>query len=374
MAGSLSVLCGQMLVVGLAGLELNVLERRALAAGERGGVVLFRRNVGPGAAGLGVVCALTAAVRDACPADVPPLIAVDQEGGRVMRLGPPAMQLPPMRRIGDVDRSPNADLVRRVAEAQARELAALGFTMSFAPVADIHTRDENPIIGDRAFATTPERVARLGGAWAEGLARGGVLSCAKHFPGHGDTTVDSHLALPHVDRPKVDLERLEIASFRALAKNPAVDSMMTAHVVYPALDPEQPATLSHAICTDLLRRRLGFLGVLFSDDLEMKALTMPTGEAAVRAVNAGCDVLLVCSRADLAQAAHEALVHEAEKSATFRARCEEAFARGIAMRRRVPPAPLASDADLARIFDATAPMTAELARRLEGRAAEDTSR
>ena len=374
MAGTLSVLCGQLLVVGLTGLELDGEERRALGAGERGGVVLFRRNVGSGAEGLSGVRALNAAVMGACPRELPPLVAVDQEGGRVMRLGPPAMQLPPMRRLGDVDPSPNADLVRRVAEAQARELAALGFTMSFAPVADIHSRDDNPIIGDRAFATTPEGVARLGGAWAEGLARGGVLSCAKHFPGHGDTTVDSHLALPHVGRPRADLERLEVASFRALAKNRAVDAMMTAHVVYSALDPEQPATLSHAICTDLLRGKLGFPGVLFSDDLEMKALTMPTGEAAVRAVRAGCDVLLVCSRADLAQVAHEALVHEAEKSATFRARCEEAFERGIAMRRRVPPAPLARDADLARIFAGSAPVTVELARRLEGRAAEETSR
>ena len=374
MAGTLSVLCGQLLVVGLAGLELDGEERRALGAGERGGVVLFRRNVGSGSEGLSGVRALNAAVTGACPRELPPLVAVDQEGGRVMRLGPPAMQLPPMRRLGDVDPSPNADLVRRVAEAQARELAALGFTMSFAPVADIHSRDDNPIIGDRAFATTPEGVARLGGAWAEGLARGGVLSCAKHFPGHGDTTVDSHLALPHVGRPRADLERLEVASFRALAKNRAVDAMMTAHVVYSALDPEQPATLSHAICTDLLRGKLGFPGVLFSDDLEMKALTMPTSEAAVRAVRAGCDVLLVCSRADLAQVAHEALVHEAEKSATFRARCEEAFERGIAMRRRVPPAPLARDADLARIFAGSAPVTAELARRLEGRAAEETSR
>ena len=165
-------------------------------------------------------------------------------------------------------------------------------------------------------------------------------SCAKHFPGHGDTTVDSHLALPRVERPKAELERIEIASFRALAKNPAIDSMMTAHVVYPALDPEQPATLSRAICTDLLRTELGFEGVLFSDDLEMKALTMPTGEAAVRAVTAGCDVLLVCSRADLAAEAHEALVREAERSPAFRARCEEAFARALAMRRRVRPAPL----------------------------------
>lgn len=361
MAGSLSVLCGQMLVVGLAGKELDANERRALHAGERGGVVLFRRNVGEGAAGLARVAALNAEVLAASPADLPPLVAVDQEGGRVKRLGPPAMQLPPMRRVGDLD---DDALVRRVAEAQARELAALGFSMSFAPVADVHTRPENPIIGDRAFATTPEGVARLGGAFAEGLARGGILSCAKHFPGHGDTTVDSHLALPRVERPKAELEAIEIASFRALAKNPAIDSMMTAHVVYPALDAEEPATLSHAICTDLLRTELGFQGVLFSDDLEMKALTMPTGEAAVRAVEAGCDVLLVCSRADLAAEAHEALVRKAESSTAFRARCEEAFARAIAMRRRVRPAPVTSEAELTRVFEATAPVSADLAKRL----------
>lgn len=358
MVGSLSVLCGQMLVVGLAGVELLAQERRALAAGERGGVVLFRRNI---AASMREVADLNASVRDASPADLPPLVAVDQEGGRVMRLGPPAMQLPPMRRVGDLG---DDDLVRRVAEAQARELAALGFTMSFAPIADVHTRDENPIIGDRAFATSPDGVARLAGAFADGLARGGVLTCAKHFPGHGDTTVDSHLALPRVDRPRADLERLEIASFRALATRGSIDSMMTAHVVYPALDPEQPATLSHAICTDLLRTELGFTGVLFSDDLEMKALTMPAGESAVRAVAAGCDVLLVCSRADLAEAAHEALVREAEKSAAFRARCEEAFARGLAMRRRARPSPLAHDEDLTRVFEASRPVMVELSARL----------
>ena len=192
-----------------------------------------------------------------------------------------------------------------------------------------------------------------------------MLSCAKHFPGHGDTTVDSHLALPRVERPRVELEQIEIASFAALAKNPAIDAMMTAHVVYPALDPEQPATLSHAICTDLLREKLGFTGVLFSDDLEMKALTMPTGEAAVRAVLAGCDVLLVCSRADLADAAHEALVRTAEKSPAFRVRCEEASERALVMRRRVPPKPITNEADLARVFAASAPVTAELTRRLE---------
>ena len=333
-------------------------EQRLLASGERGGVVLFRRNVGPTMEG---VAALNAAVAQAAPAELPPLVAVDQEGGRVMRLGAPALQLPPMRRLGDL-----ADdaLITRVAEAQARELAALGFTMSFAPVADIHTRDANPIIGDRAFATTPELVARFAGAFAEGLARGGLLSCAKHFPGHGDTTVDSHLALPRVERPAAELRATERASFAALARHAAIDSMMTAHVFYPALDASQPASLSHAICTDLLRTELGFRGVLFSDDLEMKALTMPAAESAVRAVLAGCDVLLVCSQADLAVEAHAALVREAERSPAFRARCEEACGRALAMRRRAVPAPRTTPGALAAAFAASQPVANELAQRL----------
>jgi beta-N-acetylhexosaminidase len=343
-----AALCGQLLVVGLAATSLAESERAVLASGTRGGVILFKRNVEPGLAN---VASLTAEVREAAPSDMPLLVAVDQEGGRVVRLGPPALALPAMRRLGDLD---DEDLIRRVAEAHARELRALGFTTSFAPVLDVHTRPENPIIGDRAFASTPERVARLAGAWAAGLARGQLLSCAKHFPGHGDTTVDSHLALPRVDRPKADLEKIEIAPFAALASR--VDAMMTAHVVYPALDPDRPATLSRAICTELLREKLGFRGVLFSDDLEMKAISESAGEAAVLAIAAGCDALLVCSRPDLAEEAHAALVREAESSPAFLARCEEALARFIAMRRRVPPR--------AGTFEPSPEIAEELARRL----------
>jgi beta-N-acetylhexosaminidase len=354
MPGSLhDAMCGQLLAVGLAGTSLAQPERRALGAGMRGGVVLFKRNV---EAGLANVPALVAEVRDAAPPDGPPLVAVDQEGGRVVRLGPPALALPAMRRLGDLD---DDDLLRRVAEAHARELRALGFTMSFAPVADVHTRPANPIIGDRAFASTPERVARLAGAWAEGLARGGVLSCAKHFPGHGDTILDSHVALPHVDRPRAELERTEIVPFASLASR--VDAMMSAHVIYEAIDPARPASLSRAIGTELLRGALGFRGVLVSDDLEMKAIAHGIGEAAVLAVAAGCDMVLVCSGADLADEAHAALVRESEASPTFRARCEEACARSLAMRRRVPPAPVAS---LGGVFASAAPLAAELARRL----------
>lgn len=357
MAGPLAVLCGQLLVVGVSGAELSERERRTLASGERGGVVLFKRNVASGPA---AILSLVRAVRDACSREAPPLVAIDQEGGRVVRVGPPALALPPMRRIGDLG---DVDLAARLAEAQARELAALGLTMSFAPVADVHTREDNPIIGDRAFARAPEAVARFARAWAEGLDRGGLLSCAKHFPGHGDTTVDSHLALPRVDRAREELDRIEIASFRALARVPEVRSMMTAHVVYPALD-AAPATLSRAICTDLLRRELGFEGVLFSDDLEMKAIELPAGEAAVLAIAAGCDALLVCSREDLADEAHAALTREAESSPAFRARCEEAHARFAAMRGRVPPRPVASEAELAAIFEGSRPIAGELAARL----------
>lgn len=359
---SLSVACGQLLFVGLAGETLLERERAELAAGTRGGVVLFRRNISrdPRGGPRGVA-ALNRAVKDACgAASAPPLIAVDQEGGRVMRLGPPALQLPPMRALGALG---DEAFIARVAEAQGRELRALGFTMSFAPVVDVHTRDDNPIIGDRAFSTDPAEVARFAGAFADGLTRAGVLTCAKHFPGHGDTTVDSHLALPRVARDREGLDALEIAPFRALARRPSIDAMMSAHVVYDGLDPEVPATLSRAVVTTLLREELGFPGVLFSDDLEMKAIAIPAGEAAVRAVAAGCDALLVCSRADLAEEAHAAMVREAETSPAFRARVEEALDRVLTMRRRSAPAPVGPES-LEAVFAASDAVRAELAKRL----------
>ena len=353
MAGSVSALTGHLIVSGLAGTTLDPSERRALADGRRAGVVLFKRNVEKDA---GTRCFRQVATlnRDVAAAMTEPaLVAVDQEGGRVVRLGPPALALPPMRRLGD--RGDEA-LLRRVAEAQARELRALGFTMSFAPVADVHTRPENPVIGDRAFASEPSVVARCAAAWAEGLTAGGLLACAKHFPGHGDTTTDSHFALPRVDRAREALEEIELLPFRALATNPAVPAMMTAHVVFPALA-DEPATLSYAICTDLLRSKYRFKGVLFSDDLEMKAITLAPGDAAVRSILAGCDVLLVCSRADMADAVHEALTKECEKSPAFTARCGEAAARTLAMRRRVVP--VVAD-DLDAVFAASRAVAAEL--------------
>lgn len=330
---TLAKVCGALVLGGFAGETLSPSFARALAAGERGGAILFRRNVPEDVL---AVSELTARIVDAASGDEPPIVAVDQEGGRVARLGPPVLRLPPAARLGDAG---DDALLERVAHALGAQLAALGFSTAFSPVLDVHTRPENPIIGDRAFGTEPAVAARRAIAFARGLRRAGVFACGKHYPGHGDTLEDSHLALPVVPGDRARLERIELAPFRAAAEA-GMESFMTAHVVYPALD-EVPATLSRAICTDRLRGVLGFRGVLFSDDLEMQAVAAraPVEALAVDAVRAGCDALLVCSDEERQARAFEALVREAERDPDFRARCAEAHERVRALRRRFPARP-----------------------------------
>jgi beta-N-acetylhexosaminidase len=338
---SLPVLCGQLLVGGFLGTELTASFKDALARGERGGAILFRRNL---EGSLEDVAALNRSIAATAPVELPPLLGIDQEGGRVTRLGSPLLRLPTMRAFGlAFARSGDAGLVARAAEALGRELAALGFTMDFAPVLDVDTCAKNPIIGDRSFGSDPAVVARLGAAYASGLQAGGVLACGKHFPGHGDTTTDSHLELPRVDQRRARLLAVECAPFAPL-RMATCAAFMSAHVVYPALDPDQPATLSRAIAHDLLRTELGFDGLLISDDLEMKAVAdrLPIEESAVRAVRAGCDVLLICKSEELQARAHTALIHAAEKDRSFRAEIAAKVARALEARRRCRPRPLAN--------------------------------
>jgi beta-N-acetylhexosaminidase len=353
-----SQLAGQLVVVGFDGLDVPAELRRAFAAGERAGVVLFRRNLAPGLPGLGDVQRLCARLLDASPVELPPLIAIDEEGGRVARLGAPALRLPPMRRLAEAG---GVDLVERSAAAIGRELACLGVTMNFAPVVDVDTNPENPIIGDRAFSDDPERVVEFASAYLRGLRSGGVAGCLKHYPGHGDTLLDSHLALPTVAHDRARLEAIELVPFRRLAAQ--ADSMMTAHVIYSALDPSCPATLSPRIASDLLRGKIGFEGVLFSDDLEMQAIQGSVGAAAVGAVRAGCDLLLVCSRSDAQAEAHAALEAELSRDAAFARRCREAARRGLALRRACPPRPTSLDEFAALEQAELAPLALELAQR-----------
>jgi beta-N-acetylhexosaminidase len=343
---------GQLLWIGFEGLEPSPELLRRIGDGEVGAAVIFRRNI----ADIPQLHALNRALHAAAPADAPLLVAVDQEGGRVQRVRNPAPHWPPMLRLDERARTHGAGdataVAERVGRAMGEELAALGFDVDFAPVLDVHTNPANPIIGDRAFATTPDLVARLAGAYARGLAHAGVLSCGKHFPGHGDTSTDSHLELPRVDHDEQRLRAIELAPFAALARD--LPLIMTAHVVFGALDPA-PATMSRRLLS-MLRHELGFGGVIVSDDLEMKAILDHFGfeESVERALLAGCDAFLVCGREDLQRRCHDALVRAAERSSEVRDRLADA-ARRVAWLKRLhaaglppPVSAAAAEAILAR--------------------------
>jgi beta-N-acetylhexosaminidase len=354
---SLPRLCGQLLVVGFSGTSLPSEVHAWLADGRLGGIIVFKRNL----PSLEVAHALNHETVAVSQPDLPPFIAVDQEGGRVARLPSPFLKLPPMRQLGALG---DDALVRRIGAVLGSELGKLGYNLDFAPVLDVDSNPDNPVIGDRAFSADPAEVARLAGALIDGLQAEGVMACGKHFPGHGDTHLDSHLDLPYVRHSEERLRSVELPPFREAAAR-GVATLMTAHVVYEALDPDRTATQSPRISTALLRDEIGFDGVLFSDDLEMRALAdrMSVEDSSVGAIRAGCDVLLVCSDLALAERAHVALVREAERDAGFRARCLQAARRGLAARRRFPPRPAADASDVGSAL--ARELEASIAKRLQ---------
>lgn len=266
---------------------------------------------------------LNADLHAAAGAGNPPLfVAVDQEGGRVQRVRAPATRWPPMHQFEHLSAGDDATtLAEEVGFAMGSELCALGFDVDFAPVLDIHTNAANPIIGDRAFGIDPQRVAERALAFAAGLARANVLACGKHFPGHGDTTTDSHLELPRLDHSIERLRSVELVPF-AKAARADLPMIMTAHIVFAALDADAPATLSSAAIDALLRTELGYRGLIVSDDLDMNAISAnyAPGDAAVAAVRAGCDVLLLCCNQTIQRESFDALVRAAEDDNDVRAR------------------------------------------------------
>jgi beta-N-acetylhexosaminidase len=327
-------MAGNVIVCGFPGTEAPPEIHAWLREEAVAGLILFKRNIDHLHQASELV---TSCVEGTDPAK-PILVCVDQEGGRVARFGEPILQLPAMRTLAA---AADATLTREAASVLARQLRAIGVNLDFAPVLDVDTNPDNPIIGDRAFGRTPGAVIEHALAFADGLHTGGVLSCGKHFPGHGDTDLDSHLDLPTLRHDRGRLEAVEFQPFRAAAGR--IPSLMTAHVVFEAVDPEVPATMSRAVIAELLRKEIGFEGAVFSDDLEMKAITdrYSIEEAGVLAIEAGCDLLLVCSNLDAAARLRETLAAEADRSELFRARLTEAQARANALRRRageLPPA------------------------------------
>jgi beta-N-acetylhexosaminidase len=327
----LEQLCGQLLVIGFNGTTVPDVLRAQLQRNALGGVILFGRNLPD----VETSWALCRQVADLCTTKFPPFIGVDQEGGRVRRLRDRVLDLPP---LGVWAPLAETHLRRKVVFQQAIELAAIGFNLNFAPVIDVNSNPQNPIIGDRSPSGDPRLVTQIGSVLIEAQQAAGVMACLKHFPGHGDTTVDSHHELPTVNKSTVELRSTELYPFERLSRHAA--AVMTAHVLFPVLDNE-PATFSPRLCTTLLRKEFAFEGVLFSDDLEMGALShrWTIEESALKAVKAGCDALLLCSSPELQQRAHRALVAQAEKDPAFRARVLEAVERGLLARRRFPPSP-----------------------------------
>jgi len=277
-------------ITGVAGPALTDAERRFISEAEPWGLILFKRNVAEPASVRRLIDAFRAAAGWEAP------VLIDQEGGRVQRLGPPHWpSYPPGAAYGavyDHRRDTGLAAAKLGARLIAADLAALGIDVDCAPIADVPVAGADPVIGDRAYGTEPTKVAALAGAFAAGLLEGGVLPVLKHIPGHGRATADSHEKLPVVNAERATLETSDFAAFRPLA---ALPLGMTAHVVFTAFDPVAPATTSATIVRDVIRDSIGFAGLLMSDDISMGALSGSLAERTTAAIAAGCDMVLHCN-------------------------------------------------------------------------------
>src|SRR6059058_2630700 len=278
-------------ITGVSGLELSATEREFIRAERPWGFILFKRNVETP----DQVSDLVSELRD-CVGEADAPVLIDQEGGRVARLGPPHWPAyPPGATFGalyDLDRALGLKAARLSSRLIAADLAGLGITVDCLPLADVPVAGANAVIGNRAYGTEPGKVAAIARAVTEGLQQGGVLPVLKHIPGHGRATADTHFRLPVVDTPKAELEMTDFAAFQPLADLPMA---MTAHVVFSALDPAQPATTSATIVKQVIRGVIGFQGLLMSDDVSMNALAGSIAERTRAIVSAGCDMVLHCN-------------------------------------------------------------------------------
>lgn len=332
---------GQLFIIGFQGTSLSSATRQLLVNDGIGGVILFKRNIDS----LEQVVALNTALHEAAPGTI---VSVDQEGGRVARLRGIATDVPSMRAVGALADG-DGELAFKVGAMMGRELVALGFHWDFAPVVDVDTNPANPVIGERSFSRDAHVVGVIAARFIAGMQGSGMAGSAKHFPGHGDTDVDSHHALPRLSHSLERLRAVELVPFAAAVKA-GVASVMTAHVMFPALDADEPATLSPAILDGLLRRELGYDGVVVSDDLEMAAVADRYGieELVEKGLRAGVDAFLVCHDEHKQHAAVEAAHKLVEQGRVPRARAEQALRRMAAMKARYVGAPAAPSLEEAR--------------------------
>ncbi len=328
---SLEEKIGQLLMASLDGLTLDTATERFLAENHIGNIVHFGNNARDPEQTLALNNALQDSIR--ARSGIPAMIGIDHEGGRVMRFRDGATWFPSAMAIGATN---DEKLAEDVGRAMGEELRAMGFHINFAPGLDVNTNPANPVIGVRSFGDDPKAVARLGSAMVRGMRVAGLIAGGKHFPGHGDTAVDSHFGLPTVNRPLESLLEVELFPF-AEAIRQGMDAVMTSHILYPAIEPENlPATMSRRILDDLLRGRMGFHGLVVSDAMHMRAIQDQFGleHGCVVAVNAGVDVLCIGTGGagyyDSQACCYRALMEAATSGALPMARIDEAVRRVLA--------------------------------------------
>jgi beta-N-acetylhexosaminidase len=287
-----SIAIGQLFFIGLDGTSLTAQEADFIVKNDIGGVTLFGRNLKTPQE-LHKLCSDLHNLKSKMPSKAPPFIAIDMEGGRVHRLKPPFTQWPSLGKVAALD---STSVAFKFANMMGAELRAMGVNLDFAPCVDVLSNPKNELIGDRSLGADPEFVAKMASALVRGYIKAGVVACAKHFPGHGNTIIDSHFDLPVEDVDMATLESRELIPFKKTFRA-RMDMVMTAHIKYKNIDPQYPATLSPIIIKKLLRETLRYRNLIISDDLDMKALTnnYKREEIPVLALQAGCDILLYCN-------------------------------------------------------------------------------
>jgi beta-N-acetylhexosaminidase len=295
---------GQLMIMGLRDQTLSQNEKEFIVRNNIGGVILFPRNI-ESPQQLHALCKSIQELRHKTRDKLPFFISIDMEGGRVARLKKPFTQWPPVAKLGKID---STSLSFKMANAMGEELAAVGINLDFAPCVDVLTNPENVVIGDRSLSSDPEMVGKHASALVRGYIKAGVIACAKHFPGHGNTLVDSHEALPVENADLERLKSVELVPFKK-AFRARLDMVMTSHIQFPKIDPKWPVTLSSIFIRDLLRKELRYRNLIITDDLDMKALAAnyDIREIPVRALEAGCDILLYCNEFDHPEIALDAV-------------------------------------------------------------------
>lgn len=322
---------GQMIVAGVEGTEIDTDISGLISKDKIGGIILYADNISGLKGMVSLVNNLKRANKDNA---TPLLISIDQEGGKVNRMPKEFAALPSNKRVGATN---DPSLAAKMGKLLAEQLKATGFNMNFAPVLDVNSNPNNPVIGSRSFGASADLVTRMGIAEMEGIRDANIIPVVKHFPGHGDTSVDSHIELPIVNKTKDQLAKLEWLPFQAAIEQ-GTDAIMVAHILFPKIDPDKPASLSSVIIGEQLRGTMGYDGVVMTDDLTMGAITKNYGlaEAAFESVQAGTDIVLVAHGYDNARLVRDTLMNSVNEGKLTQERIDESVLRILTMKQRYP--------------------------------------